>query len=582
MLHPDRLTTWLLLLVPVVLLKVCLTPGYFSTDFHVHRTWLYITDSLPLEQWYRWNLTEFTLDYPPFFAFFEWLLASCVRPFASELLLEPYPSLSHGKQASFDVVSVEEPSTPLPVTLQLVLVHRLTVIASDALLVVALYLFLHRLLNQPIQRLSGYLLGVSSVALLIVDHLHFQYNGFLSGIKVLALWVAVDQRGSPFWTAALFTALVHFKHIYLYMAPAYCLYVVRHHCCHSEHALQQLSRSGTMLRRQSAQRSHPGLQHHHQHQPQYQRNDRGEQRNVDEDEESFSFSFSFFSSSSSALHLPLLDWSVDQRAVLSAASGALLVIALAWLPFLMRGVGPTEILQRLFPFGRGLLHAYWAPNLWALYASADFALARLLSEPRPASASGLVGVLEPFAVLPVPSPGLCALLTLLCMLPAAGWRVVQKDCSRRQFVVAVAQCTMASFMTGYHVHEKACIMFLLPLSVAAVTSLDLARCYLFTSTLATFSLSPLLYQPEDILLKAALLLFHVIFSFVCLRCARASTTGSVESLLPALPLTYLLLGVPLFLTTHLLLPWLLPSQQFLPLLLTSLYCALGMCASFLW
>jgi alpha-1,3-glucosyltransferase len=137
-----------------------------------------------------------------------------------------------------------------------------------------------------------------SPGLLIIDHIHFQYNGFLYGILILSL-VLARKKSTLLLSGSIFAALLCLKHIYLYLAPAYFIYLLRAYCVGPK----------------------------------------------------------------SIFHIKVVN-------CVKLGLCLLIIFGVAFGPYAYWGQIP-QLLSRLFPFSRGLCHAYWAPNVWSVYSFTD-------------------------------------------------------------------------------------------------------------------------------------------------------------------------------------------------------------------
>ncbi|XP_030637661.1 dolichyl pyrophosphate Glc1Man9GlcNAc2 alpha-1,3-glucosyltransferase isoform X1 [Chanos chanos] len=487
----------------VSLLKCLLINAYHSTDFEVHRNWLALTHSLPLSKWYFEDTSEWTLDYPPFFAWFEFGLSHLAACFDSEML------------------AVQNLNYASPAT---VLFQRLSVIVTDVVFIYAVKECCRGvwdekrkdLLEQPSFILATLLLW--NFGLLIVDHIHFQYNGLLFGILLLS--IARHFQGRHLEGAFLFSILLNLKHIYLYITPAYGIFLLRCFCFTCSNADRSVQwRSFSVLR-----------------------------------------------------------FTVLGLIVLST-------FALSFGPFIALGQLP-QVFSRLFPFKRGLCHAYWAPNIWALYNVADKALTVLgvklklldiTKIPKASMTGGLVQESQ-HSVLPSVTPLATLICTLLSILPALVHMWFRPN-GARGFLRCLVMCALGSFIFGWHVHEKAILMAILPYSLLAVEQKEDAGIFFILTTTGHYSLFPLLFTAQELPVKILLMLSFTVFSFTSLK--QLFRKGG--RLLSTSEAVYLLGLVPLGLVCECVYPlttW-QKSFPFIPLLVTSVYCALGVIYAFI-
>jgi len=203
-----------------------------------------------------------------------------------------------------------------------------------------------------------------------------------------------------------------------------------------------------------------------------------------------------------------------------------------------------QIISRLFPWQRGLCHDYWAGNVWALYLGLEKAMrflfwliGKVQSSNKIAGSSILASIVSTtermIAILrppfPTITPSTAAICLFIGLVPAmyCSWKIGSsattttttsthndnKNNNSNNFNNRIRQegllytivfSSLSSFMLAYHVHEKAIMTAIIPMTVLAVTSKENARLFLRLSSVGHFGLMPLLYRSNELLMKVCL------------------------------------------------------------------------------
>jgi len=279
---------------------------------------------------------------------------------------------------------------------------------------------------------------------------------------------------------------------------------------------------------------------------------------------------------------------IQPKSFVALANAVIAIFLVSLGPFILMGQLP-QLLSRLFPFTRGLNHAYWAPNAWALLTVADRVLLQVVRSAKlsvslnhmgvASTSRGLVGDTV-FTVVPNIKPSYTFVITvaLQTIFLIKLWRLP----SYRSFVTALTLCGYVSFMFGWHVHEKAILLVLVPLSLVASESYAHFRTFVIASVSGIFSLFPLLFTPTE---AGVELLYTLLWGIALIPIHRQLyqfPTSAPTVILEVVENAYLagFIFLQVFVT-------LFPvftrgvSLEFLPLMITSVYCALGQVLAFL-
>lgn len=480
----------LYLFMIVSCMKILLFSSYHSTDFDVHRHWMALTRHLPfVGDWYYDDIyvqTIHTLDYPPSFAFFEYVLSN---NWITQFLL----THSIVDDRCLQLLNDED---KYPTSNACVIFLRSTVVVMDIVLWYGTYKLSSSIsdivvynnnnssndvvmMRQRKKRYNRYFwtiffLIVCHPGLLWLDHIHFQYNGMLLGLLMISIsYIIQSQLSLPtqmrqqsqqdhqssskhyyylLLSALFFAFLLTMKHLYLTLSLWYFAYLLRSFCFDIRNSNNNNNNNNS-----STDESH---------------NNNKKKNQI------------------------VFSW----RRFIQLALVAGITIIVPFIPFLISSFNNTntgpinmirQIMSRLFPFQRGLVHDYWAGNIWAVYMFMRMILLSFGTKVFGSISERDIQNLMPDDI----QPKFVAILLLIALLFGAyyAWNAAalgstplttssvaskeqQQHCrqqiitcnSLKLILLSLAYTVMSSFQLAYHVHEKAIMtifIFLIPLAV---------------------------------------------------------------------------------------------------------------------
>ena len=127
-----------------------------------------------------------------------------------------------------------------------------------------------------------------------------------------------------------------------------------------------------------------------------------------------------------------------------------------------------------------------------------------------------------------------------------------------------------------HVHEKAILLVTIPMAVLSVVSPTESSQFMVLNAVGNFSLFPLLFEERETVIKVLLVLIHFCLT---MHVANQRRKNKNQRRLTIIQKIYLFMHLPVFIISTFI-PLMYPSMEFLPLLIYSVFCSIGILCEF--